>query len=191
MSRARLVLGLLPLALGACSAGKLTSSLPAAGLPPSYVGAKAGVLAPEAVEPALQALEEELDDLGGRRAPVPLRVAREPGMLRLSLGARESFASGDAELRPAALATYAGVARALARPGTVAHVRVMDEAAADPEPATGLAARRAASVQAYLAARGVPGTRLRAQGLEGASAVEVLIRPIVAGREAEAWVPPS
>lgn len=185
----RILAALVPLALGACSGGKLTSSLPSAAMPPSYVGVSAGTLAPEAVEPALKALQGQIDGLAGRGAPVPLRVQRDAGALKLTLGAAESFAAGDAELLPAALATYAGLARALAQPGTVVHVRVLGEVT--PEPAAGLAARRAASVQAYLAARGVPGTRLRAQGVEGAGAVELLVKPIVAGREAEAWVPPS
>jgi len=188
--RARAWLGLLPLALGACSAGKLSSSLPAAAAPASYVGAQAGVLAAAAVDDELAALEDELDGLAGRRAPVPVRLSREGGALKLGLGAGESFAAGGAELRAAALATYAGLARALAaRQGTVAHIRVLGEAAA--EPSTSLAARRAASLEAYLAAHGVPGTRLRAHGAAGAEAIEILIKPIVAGREAEAWVPPS
>jgi outer membrane protein OmpA-like peptidoglycan-associated protein len=154
------------------------------------VGAQAGVLAAAAVGPELEALEDELDGLAGRRAPVPLRISRDGEVLKLGLGAADSFAPGSGELRAAALATYAGVARVLARrPGTVAHVRVLGEAAS--EPSAGLPARRAASLEAYLVAQGVPGARLRAQGAVGADAVEVLIKPIIAGREAEAWVPPS
>jgi outer membrane protein OmpA-like peptidoglycan-associated protein len=176
--------------LGACSGGKLTSTLPPPGAPASYVGASAGVLAPAAVEPELAALEKELGALAGRRAAVPLQLSREGAALRLSFGAQQSFAPGAAELEPAALSAYAGLARALAaRPGTVAHIRVTGEAA--PEPAIALPARRAASLQAYLAMRGVPGTRLRADGAEGAGTVEVVIKPVVAGSEAEAWVPPS
>jgi outer membrane protein OmpA-like peptidoglycan-associated protein len=191
MSR-RLALALPLLALGACASAPLplTSTLPVAGAPASFVGAPAGVLAPAAVAPELDALQDELRELAGRSAAVPLRLARDDAGLRLSFGAGESFAPGGAELRPAALTAYARLARALAgRPGLVAHVRVLGEAA--PEPEASLPARRAASLQSYLAANGVPGTRLRAQGAAGQAAVEVLVKPIVGGREAEAWVPPS
>ncbi len=184
---------LLALGLAGCSAPRLTSTLPVASAPVSYVGAQAGVIASGAVEAELKALERALDDLGGWRAKVPLKVSRDGELLRLRLGEAESFAPGSAELKPAALKLYAGLARVLAeRPGTVAHIRVHGDAT--PEPSIGLAARRAASVQAYLAARGVPGTRLRVEGRESApaaAAVEVLLKPIVAGREAEAWVPPA
>ena len=181
------------LALAACGVPRLTSTLPGTAAPVSYVGAQAGVLAPDAVEPELKALEDALGDLGGWHAPVPLKLSREGESLKLRFGEAESFAAGSAELKPAALAAYAGLARVLAaRGGTVAHIRVLGDVA--PEPSIGLAARRAASVQAYLAARGVPGTRLRAEGRESApsgAAVEVLLKPIVAGREAEAWAPPA
>jgi outer membrane protein OmpA-like peptidoglycan-associated protein len=185
--RACLGLGALALALAACSPAKLSSSLPSPGAPASYVGAPVTALAPEAVKRALAQIEDELEDLD---AGVPLQLSGDGTTLTARFGAAESFADGSAELRPEALLAYAGLARVLsARADSVAHIRVLGEAA--PEPATGLPARRAASVQAYLAARGVPGTRLRAQGGEGAGTVEVLIRPIVAGRESEAWVPPS
>jgi outer membrane protein OmpA-like peptidoglycan-associated protein len=186
--RSRLWLGLLPVALGACSTDKLSSSLPPPAAPASYVGAPVGALAPAAVERALQQLEDELEGL--EDAGVPLQLSREGATVTARFGSRESFAEGSAELEPGALLTYAGLARALAaRADTVAHIRVLGDAV--PDPVLGLAARRAASVQAYLAARGVPGTRLRAHGGEGAAAIEVLIRPIVTGREAEAWLPPS
>lgn len=188
----RLWLGLPLLALGACASAPLplTSSLPEAAAPVSFVGAPAGALAPAAVDPELDALQAQIKGLAGRGAPVPLALARESAGLKLSFGADESFTPGSAELRPAALSAYAGLARALAtRPGVVAHVRVSGEAS--PEPETSLPARRAASLRSYLAARGVPGTRLRVHGAAGAGAVEVLIKPIIAGREAEAWVPPS
>jgi len=186
---ARRLAALLPLALAACAPAKLNSTLPPDGLPASYVGAHAGGLAPEAVAPALAAFERTLAPLAKRGAAVPLSVEREGVALKLRFGVTESFDGNSAELQPAALAAYAGLAQALASPGTVAHIRVLGPA--DGEPATSLAARRAAAVQAYLAARGVPGTRLRAHGDAGDGAVEVLVKPIVAGRETEAWVPPS
>jgi outer membrane protein OmpA-like peptidoglycan-associated protein len=188
----RLALGWPLLALGACASAPvpLTSTLPAAAAPVSFVGAPAGALAPAAVGPELDALQAQLGDLAGWGAAVPLDLLREEAGLRLRFGVDESFTPGSAELRPSALSAYAGLARAVAaRPGVVAHVRVLGELS--PEPEVSLPARRAASLQSYLGAKGVPATRLRAHGAAGAGTVEVLVRPIVAGREAEAWVPPS
>lgn len=195
MSRGlRLVLGLAALALGGCSA-KLTSSLAPPAAPPSYVGAHAGVIDAGALAQELDRLEEALAALSGRGAPVPAQVSRQGGTLMLRFGAAESFGGTGAQLQPAALTAYAALARVLAaRPGTVAHIVVRGDAGLpSSELALGLPARRAASLQAYLATRGVPGTRLRAEGRTDAEAeaVEVLLKPIVAGREPEAWIPPS
>jgi len=189
-----LAAGIVPLALGGCSA-RLTSSLPPPAAPASYVGAHAGVVGAAALEQELGQLEQALDALAGRRAAVPVERSRVGDTLLLRFGAAESFAGSGAQLQPAALAAYAELARILSsRPGTVAHIVVRGDAGVpSSEPALGLPARRAASLQAYLATRGVPGTRLRAEGRAdaGAEAIEVLLKPIVAGREAEAWVPPS
>jgi outer membrane protein OmpA-like peptidoglycan-associated protein len=190
----RLAVAVVPLALGACSA-RLTSSLVPPAAPASYVGARAGVIDAAALEQELQQLEQALDALTGRSAAVPAQLSRQGGALLLRFGATESFGGSGAQLRPAALAAYAELARILSgRPGTVAHIVVRGDAGLpSSQPALGLPARRAASLQAYLATRGVPGTRLRAEGRADAEteAIEVLLKPIVAGREPEAWIPPS
>jgi outer membrane protein OmpA-like peptidoglycan-associated protein len=190
----RLAAGLAPLVLGGCSA-KLSSSLPAPAPPPSYVGAQAGVLQAAALEQELDQLEQQLGALAAGRASVPAQLTRAGGALALRFDATQSFGAADAELEPAALAPYAELARILAsRPGTVAHIVVRGDAGLpSSDAAVALPARRAASLQAYLAARGVPGTRLRAEGRTGADVetVEVLLKPILAGRETEAWIPPS
>lgn len=190
----RLVLALVPLAAGGCTA-KLTSTLAPPPAPVSYVGAQAGAIDAAALEQELRRLEAALAALTGRGAQVPAQLARQDGALVLRFGAMESFGGAGAQLAPAALMTYAELARVLSsRPGTVAHIVVRGDAGLpSSELALGLPARRAASLQAYLAARGVPGTRLRAEGRNDADAeaVEVLLKPIVAGREREAWVPPA
>jgi outer membrane protein OmpA-like peptidoglycan-associated protein len=191
--RWRCLVGLVPLALGGCSA-KLTSSLPPPAPPASYVGARAGTIPAAALEQQLQELQAALRPLAARRAPVPVEVSRDADGLTLRFGAAETF-GGTAQLEPAALAVYAELAAILgARPGTVAYIVVRgDPALPSSDAAVGLPARRAASLQAYLAARGLPGTRLRAEGRADASAetVEVLIKPILAGREPDAWIPPT
>ncbi len=199
---ARRALCLLPVLLAGCSA-KLSSSLPASAPVVSYVGAQAGALTPgPAVASAIDGLQRDLKEaLGGARA-VPLEFLRDGNVLKLRLGADASFGPDSAELEAVALDLYAQLAQVLARrPGTVVHILVHGEAASAELP-TDLTARRAASLRAYLAARGVPETRLRAEG-RGSSQrltpdaapsnrrVEVVLKPIVAGQDAEAWTPPS
>ena len=80
---------------------------------------------------------------------------------------------------------------AAAKMGGDVHVLVAGgEGGATP---TSLAARRAATLRAYLEQRGVPATRLRAEGRAAAADPRVLLvlKPVVAGREPEAWTPPS
>jgi len=193
---------LLPVFLNACSA-KLSSSLPGSAPVVSYVGAQAGVLTPgPALAAAVDGLQRDLEQATRGTRAVPLEFLREGNVLKLRLGADASFGPDSAELEVAALELYAQLAQVLARrPGTVAHVLVHGEAASV-ELATDLTARRAASLRAYLAARGVPETRLRAEG-RGSSQrltpdaaltnrrIELVLKPIVAGHEAEAWAPPS
>ena len=200
MIRARALI-LLPALLAGCSA-QLTSTLPASAPVVSYVGAQAGVLAPETLGTAVDGLQRELEQIAKARAVVPAQVSREGAVLKLRIAADETFGAASAELRPAALEFYAELAQALAHaPGTVAHILVHGEVASG-EPATDLTARRAASLQSYLVLRGLPGTRLRAEGRGSAQRltpdaapanrrIELVIKPIVAGREAEAWAPPS
>lgn len=198
MRTARVVAALAPLLLAGCAA-KLTSSLSAPGAV-SYVGAPVGALTAETLEPALKQLEDELGRrVGARSWAVPVQLSRGGEVLRLRLGAEESFGADSAQLQVAALAVYAELANILSRrPGIVAHIVVHgDQPAVDP--ATDLSARRAAALQNYLLLRGMPGTRLRAEG-RGATEplapdtpgtrVEIVLRPIVSGREAEAWTPP-
>ncbi|MGQ0587375.1 MAG: OmpA/MotB family protein [Gammaproteobacteria bacterium] len=192
---------LLPVLLAGCSA-RLSSSLPPAAMPASYVGAQAGVLAPEALGPAVDGLQRELEQVAKAKDVVSAQLSRDGEVLKLRIGADQTFGPASAELRPTALEFYAEVAQVLARqPGTVAHIVVHAEVASG-EPATDLTARRAASLQSYFLLRGLPGTRVRAEGRGSAQRltpdaapanrrIELVIKPIVSGREAEAWAPPS
>lgn len=191
----------LPALVAGCTA-KLSSSLPTSAPAASYVGAQAGVFAAPMLEEGIEQLQDDLERIARRAKPVPAQLSREGDVLKLRLGAEESFGAASAQLRPAALEVYAQLADVLKqRSGTVAHILVHGDETSE-EPSTGLSARRAASVQSYLASRGVPGTRLRAEGRVAAQPlapddaaasrrVELWLVPIVAGSEAQAWVPPS
>jgi outer membrane protein OmpA-like peptidoglycan-associated protein len=198
----RLVLTAAAIALAGCGTLKST-------LTPGPAGARVGLAAPSVPLAALDAelvrLQRELERRVARRGwDVPLQLSRSPdARLRLRLGADESFEAGTAQLRPAALNLYAEVAAVLRGAGVVTHVLVHGDAD-EPDPATGLTARRAASVLNYLATVDVPAMQLRAEGRgarepatvePGAGAVnrrvELVIKPIVAGQESEAWRPPA
>jgi outer membrane protein OmpA-like peptidoglycan-associated protein len=185
--------------MAGCSPAKLSSTLPATAPAASYVGVGTGALSAAAAAVEVEELQKELRriarraDAGPRRADAgAVEFSLEGPTLMLRLGAHGSFGTTGAQLQPAALEFYAQLAAVLkARPGTVAHILVSGEAGSG-EPATELSARRASSVQTYLAACGVPGTRLRAEGRRGErETIELVIKPVVVGAETQAWVPPS
>lgn len=175
-----------------CSPAKLSSTLPASAPMASYVGVGAGALSAEAAALEVEALQKELGRIARRADAGAVEFSQDGPALTLRLGADASFGTTGAQLQPAALEFYAQLAAVLkARPGTVAHILVSGEPGAG-EPAAELSARRATSVQTYLAACGVPGTRLRAEGRAGGQeAIELVIKPVVIGAETQAWVPPS
>ena len=199
---------LLPLGLAAGLAGcaGLSSTLPSPGPPVSFVGVTGAALPAGALEPELQRVQGELQArLMGREWTVPIQLARTAeGAIRIRLGADESFDAGSAELAPEALLLYAEIGEVLKNaPALVTHILVHGDAPAE-EAATDLTARRAASVQSYLLARGVRGTRLREEGRARAEPltpetaagsinrrVELVLKPVIEGHGAEAWVAPA
>lgn len=193
-------------AIGLAGCGGLKSTLPAAAPAAAVVGVPTPAVAPANLDAELVRLQRELERrLTGRDWGVPVQLSRGAGpYVRVRLGADESFAGAGAQLEARALLLYAEIGEVLkAAPGVVTHVVVHGDAPTSTEPWTDLTARRAASVRAYLAGRGVPETRLRAEGRaagepatveSGAGAVnrrvELVLKPVVAGSEAEAWMPP-
>jgi outer membrane protein OmpA-like peptidoglycan-associated protein len=196
-------------ALLAGCAGGLTSTLPAVAPSASLVGVPTAALAPEAAEAEMARWQQLLGQrIAGRDWGLPVQLTRTAdALLRVRIGADESFVGDSAQLQPPALLIYAELADVLRQaPASVAHVLVHGDVSWPAEPATDPTARRAASVMTYLLGRGVPGSRLRAEGRGAAEPVtpdvaagapespnrrvEVVVRPIVAGREAEAWLPP-
>ena len=191
MKARRLAVALVAALAAGCSA-PLSSSLPARAPALSYVGASAGVLSAESAGLEIDELQEQLRGIARHAEPGPVEFSRDGGVLLLRLGAQGTFGAAGAQLQPAALSFYAQLAGILkARPGTVAHILVLG-APASGEPYTELSARRANSLQNYLASCGVPGTRLRAEGRRGeGERIELVLKPVVVGAEAQAWVPPS
>lgn len=198
----RLLLLLPALALAACAG--LKSTLPAAAATPDYAGTTPASVAPAAREAQLAGLQAALDQhMVQKDWGIPLQLARTgENFVRLRLGADEAFETGTATLSPRALLALAEFASTLQQaPASVVHVLVHG---ADPggEPATRLSSRRAASVQSYLLARGVPATRVRAEGRDAREPVsdnlaaaanwrvDLVVRPVVTGAETEAWMPP-
>lgn len=193
-------------ALLAGCAPALTSTLATAPAP-SVVGVATPAVPLAGLDAELGRIQRELERrLAGRDWGVPLQLTRgspEP-WIRVRLGADATFEGDTAQLQASALSLYAELAAVLqAAPGTVAHVLVHGDAAEE-DPGAGLTSRRAASVLSYLATREIAPTRLRAEGRadrEPASLepeagavnrrVELVLKPVVAGREADAWLPPA
>jgi outer membrane protein OmpA-like peptidoglycan-associated protein len=183
------------LLLAACSAQPVLTSTLAASTPASYVGVAVPALADSAAVVTAGLQQAELE----RRlqaTDVQFQISRQPeDTIRLRAAARDSFDSGSAQLKPAALSAYAELGEILKLyPSNVAHVLVSGAAAASDsaDPALDLGARRGASILDYLARRGVPMTRLRAEVRGGPGAgewIEIVLRPVVQGREAQAWLP--
>ena len=190
------------LALGGCTT--LESTLVAAPAA-SLVGLATPAVALAGVDAELTRLQGELERRVARRDwGVPLQLSRSPeAQLRLRLGADESFDPGTAQLRAEALALYAEIGAVLRAAPAVTHVLVHGDAVPD-DPATDLTARRAASVLNYFVTQDLLPTRLRAEGRGAAEPatvepdagavqrrVELVVKPIIAGHEAEAWLPPK
>lgn len=192
------------LALGLTGCTSLSSTLTATA-PVPRVGVPAGSVTLAAADGELARLQGELERRVARRdwgVPLQLSRAAEP-QLRVRLGADESFEGTTAQLRADVLVLYAEIGTVLRGAPAVTHVLVHGDAD-EPDPAIGLSARRAASVLNYLVTLDVPATQLRAEGrganepatIEAAGGaanrrVEIVIKPIIAGHEAEAWQPPA
>lgn len=194
------------LLLAACGP-RLTSTLGDASAPAEPFGEPTATLMPATGDSDWLALRAQLDGLvAANQTPVPAQLLPGiDGVLRLRAGSDESFEPGTAQLKPAALAFYAQVASVLRGYGpAVLHVVVHGDVATDEEPSLDLSARRAASLQNVLIGAGAPAARLRAEGradrepaTDGANAaeanrrVDLVFRPVIAGREPEAWMPPA
>lgn len=162
----------------------------------SVAGERAVALAPAQADAVAR---DVLSRLARRQSAGEWAVAarlqrRADGSVGVSLDAGQSFEPGSGQMRATALATYASIAAALqGDAGTVVHIVVAGVAPPAVSPADALAARRAESLLEYFERRGFAATRLRAEGRAGApaDAIELIVRPVVQGREADAWLAPA
>lgn len=197
----RRVAGAVAAALLAACAGRppLTSSLDAAAPKApsrSYVGEQAVALAATRAEPVAREVLARLEERqSADEWAVPARLQRRPdGSVAVRLDAGQSFEPGSGQLRASALGTYASIASALRdNASVVVHVLVVEAAPPPAGPADALSARRADSLLEYFERRGLAATRLRAEGRSGMQhgAIELIVKPVVQGRESEAWLAPA
>lgn len=201
----KLRLTLVGVAIGLGGCASLESTLPATATVVPVIGVPTAAVPFAGLDAELTRLQGELERrVAGRDWGVPLQLTRgAEAYLRVRLGADESFDAGSGQLQPTVLQLYAEIAAILRTAPAVTHVLVHGDRG-DAEPAVDLTARRAASVLNYLATRSVPVSRLRAEGRgarepatiepdAGATnrRVELIVKPIVAGHEAAAWLPPA
>ncbi len=173
-----------------------------------YVGAAVGAISGAAVGSYMDRqrkdLEQKLADEQRREALEISEVG--DNALRIGIASDATFAFDSAEIQPRFRPTYgeiAGVLRDYER--TVVHIIGHTDATGPEDYNQRLSERRAESVGLYLRDRGVNGDRLIYEGRgerhpvasndtpEGRRQnrrVEVIIKPIVEGRETEAYEPP-
>jgi outer membrane protein OmpA-like peptidoglycan-associated protein len=187
-SSARRHLSALILALAGGCAAQPPAPLPA---PPPVATAAIAPAEQPAVDQALAAMIRQQAAEAGQ--PWLQAVVRDDGLPSLSL-ADAAFAGDSGELRAAALLPLARLAtRLVASPAIVIHL-IGERLGDGPTPASDLGERRAAAVAAVLRQFGVPPVRLRFEShpVPGhAGGVAMVLRPIVAGHQEQAYRPPA
>jgi outer membrane protein OmpA-like peptidoglycan-associated protein len=175
----------------------------------ALVGAAAGALAGAAIGDYMDRQQREVErDLAAERGSRQLWVERLPGdTLRLTLDGEVTFDVDKADIRRAFRPSLNRIARILRRyDRTVVHVIGHTDSTGSDAYNQDLSERRAEAVADYLESRGVPPGRVLPQGRgkrepraendtpQGRQLnrrVEIYIKPVIAGREAEAYEPPG
>lgn len=173
-----------------------------------YVGAAVGAMAGAGVGVYMDRQRQELEkQLAEETARKELQITPlKDGSLKVGIASDASFDVGSAQLKPQALNTFAKIGSVLSKyDQTVIHVVGHADNTGSDELNQSLSERRADSVASYLGQQGVPDNRLRQEGRgkrepvasnqtkEGQRQnrrVDIVIRPVVQGREQEAWTPP-
>ncbi|MDX1496087.1 MAG: OmpA family protein [Salinisphaeraceae bacterium] len=173
-----------------------------------YVGAVVGAIAGGAVGNYMDKQHAELQKrLAEEAAREELYITELPGnALKIGLASEVSFDTGKHEIKPGAYATYTKIATVLKDfDKTVVHVVGHTDSVGSNEYNQGLSERRASSVGNRLIAEGLPNGRVLLEGRgerepiadnsteEGRSRnrrVDIVIKPIVEGRESDAYTPP-
>ncbi|ROR29844.1 OmpA family protein [Inmirania thermothiophila] len=172
------------------------------------VGAAVGAIAGAAVGSYMDRQRRELEArLVDERARNDLAITELPdGSLKVGVASEATFELDRYDLRPQALQTFAKIADVLRRyDRTVIHVVGHTDSTGPEGYNQALSERRAEAVASFLVAQGVPAERILTEGRgerepvapndtpEGRRRnrrVDIVIRPVVEGREAEAYAPP-
>ena len=170
-----------------------------------YVGAVAGAIAGGAVGHYMDKQQHEFEDaLAEERYAHDVEIERlEDESLRLNVPSEVSFDFDRAEIKPAFRMTLDKVADILVRyDRSIVHVIGHTDSVGSDTYNQDLSERRARSVMNYLTDRGVPASRLQAEGrgereprdTNATEAgrqlnrrVEIIVKPIVAGQEQDAY----
>ena len=172
------------------------------------VGAVVGAIAGGAVGNYMDKQHAELQrELAAEAARNELNITRLSGdALKIGVASDVSFDLGSAQMRPEAMNTYAKIASVLKDyDKTVIHIVGHTDTSGTDSFNQGLSERRAATVSSYLVGQGVPGTRVRQEGRGEREPlvrtgdnvkesrnrrVDIVIKPVIEGREQDAWTPP-
>lgn len=172
------------------------------------VGAVVGAIAGGAVGNYMDKQKAQLDrDLAGEAARNELQIIKLPGdALKIGIASDVSFDLDSAQIRPEAMNTYAKIASVLKTyDKTVIHIVGHTDASGTDAHNQSLSERRASSVASYMASQGLPAGRVREEGRgerellvrtgDGVKEsrnrrVDIIIKPVIEGREQEAWTPP-
>lgn len=162
---------------------------------PDYVGAGVESMptaaTTEYMSRAYQALSKALSENSANQGQL---TQMPDGSIRLQFANMQMFETSSAQIRSAALDTCVKLAKvAQTFDKTVTHIVATGEDAVPAQFSQSLADRRAAALEAYLGAQGLDERRLRDEGARSAKAagVVILIKPIIAGAELQAWMSPT
>lgn len=192
-------LALLVLMLGACAHQGVSDVKPAPETPPdgtttSYVGVAVDSIPPKAVggymSSTLNALNKTLAESEVKQWQSSQLT---DGSIRLQAWTATGFEAGSAELRPAVLDGLARIARAVKNSNkTTVHVLASGYDSTAATFSQSLSDRRAATLAAYLVAQGLDDRRTRFEGSAKSQPglLQITIKPVIAGAEAQAWMSP-
>lgn len=173
-----------------------------------FVGAAIGAIAGGAVGNYMDKQRQELEkQLAAEAARNELSIIQlSEDTLKIGIASDVSFDTGSASLQPAALQTFAKIANVLqGYEATVVHVVGHTDTVGSAQFNQGLSERRASSVASYLASQGLPASRIREEGRGERELlvrtadnvnerrnrrVDIVVKAVVEGREADAWAPP-
>ncbi len=173
-----------------------------------YVGAVVGAIGGAAVGNYMDKQHAELErELAKEAARNELQITELPGnALKIGLASEVSFDTGKHDLKPEAYATYTKIANILkSYDKTVIHVVGHTDSDGSDAYNQALSERRASAVGNRLIAEGVNNSRVLLEGrgerepvADNSTAdgkrrnrrVDIVIKPIVEGRESDAYTPP-